>query len=133
MLLPLPLLVVIKITPALPRYPYNADAAAPFSTDIVSMSSGFKLPIASPISAWLSYCDPGALLGLFSIGTPLITYNGWLVCVKLDTPRIITFDDEPGPPAVGLTFKPATLPSRSFITLGSLAWVSSSPFTSVIE
>ena len=35
----LPFLVVINIAPDFPRKPYNAEAVAPFNTDIDSMSS----------------------------------------------------------------------------------------------
>ena len=43
-LVPLPDLVVIKITPLLAREPYKAAALAPFSTVIDSTSSGFTKP-----------------------------------------------------------------------------------------
>ncbi|MNL30826.1 hypothetical protein D3C87_1525840 [compost metagenome] len=82
--LPFPDLVVIKITPALARAPYNAEAAAPFNTEILSISSGLILLIASPKSGALSHWLPELPFelafptptGLFSMGIPLITYNG---------------------------------------------------------
>ncbi len=53
------------------RAPYNAEAVCPFSTVMVSMSSGFRLPIPSPLSEPPhSPDDPRCVL---SIGTPLIT------------------------------------------------------------
>ncbi|MNL56859.1 hypothetical protein D3C87_1803800 [compost metagenome] len=135
MLFPLPLFVVIKITPALALEPYSAEAAAPFKTEMLSISSGFRFPTASPrsgaLSHWLPELPFGLVLfkptGLFSIGTPLITYNGWLVWLKLDTPRMSTLDAAPGPPEVELISKPATLPTNELATLFSLAWVKVSP------
>ena len=53
--LPLPDFVVIKITPAFAREPYKAEAAAPFNTEILSISSGLILLIASPKSGALSH------------------------------------------------------------------------------
>ncbi|QKG51246.1 hypothetical protein [Hymenobacter sp. BRD67] len=46
---------------------------------------------------------------------------------------MITLLDEPGPPAVELTLRPATLPTSELVMFVSRAWVSDSPFISVTE
>ena len=57
-----------------------------------------------------------------------MTYSGWLVWFRLDTPRMMTLLDAPGPPAVEFTFRPATLPTSELATLVSRAWVSEVAF-----
>ena len=69
----LPRLVVMRITPEAAREPYNTVAAAPLSTLMLSISSGFisdtRLELATPEFTLLS---PPPL----SIGTPSMTYRG---------------------------------------------------------
>src|SRR5690349_14939420 len=126
----LPFLVVIKITPFDARDPYRADADCPLRTVIVSMSSGFRLPIPSPLSEpphspALPRCE-------LSIGTPLITNSGdepevlllLLALVPvfiLGMPRNKIRAVPPGPPLVPFTLSPATLPSSEKATFVSRA------------
>src|SRR5690606_39869333 len=92
-------LVVIMITPSLALAPYNADAAAPLNTVMVSISSGLILVKPSPPSdtrvlplSVLAASDP-LLPGLapklvLSIGTPFTTIKGWFWPPTDDCPRI---------------------------------------------
>ena len=123
-----PFLVVIKITPLEPLYPYNADAALPFNTEIEAISSGLKEDIPSPLST-PPYLPAFPCCAL-SIGIPSTTYKGWLDPEAEVAPRIITRLEPDGPEAGAETFTPATLPCNAFPKFTSLVLVKSSPFTS---
>ena len=74
----LPFLVVIKITPAAPRLPYNEVAAAPFNTVISSTSSGLiSKVLVDEVVPFCKAVPPPPL----SIGIPSTTYNGALLPV----------------------------------------------------
>ena len=108
--------------------PYNAAAAAPVSTDIDSISSGFMSAIGSEVP-----CDPNSILPSLvaaNIGTPSITYKALDDCIIDFVPRITTFEAPPTPEEEALMVTPATFPFNEFTKLGSLLVVSSSAFTS---
>ena len=75
---------------------------------MLSMSSGFRLEMPSPPSKPPHM--PAEPIVELSIGTPSTTISGWLSPVSDETPRITMRVEEPGPPAVGLICRPATLP-----------------------
>ena len=126
-----PDLVVIKIAPLPPRYPYNADAAAPFNTCMLSISSGLMLLNPSPISIPPHVpADPKFWL---LKGTPSTTYSGMLLPVREAFPRMITREEPPVPVELPPTLTPATLPERALPRFGSRAIVKSSPPTCVVE
>src|SRR5213075_3150699 len=95
------LLVVIIITPSFALDPYKAAAAPPFSTVILSISSGLMLDKPSPPSAVtpppLTPADAASLKLVLSTGTPLITINGLFVPLMDDCPRIRILEVLPGP------------------------------------
>ncbi|OQB59327.1 MAG: hypothetical protein BWX96_02852 [Bacteroidetes bacterium ADurb.Bin145] len=82
--LPAPLvLVVIITTPSLALDPYNAAAAAPLRTVILSTSSMFILARPSPPSE-LPTEPPPPLKLVLSMGIPLTTIRGVLAPLKDD-------------------------------------------------
>ncbi|MNI56398.1 hypothetical protein D3C73_1113970 [compost metagenome] len=95
--------MVITIAPFPALEPYRAEAAPPFSTDILSMSSGLISPRPPPISVagfhmslFLSpfpFIPPRKLF----IGTPSTMINGWLSPVNELFPRSVIFVEEAGP------------------------------------
>src|SRR5690625_969813 len=95
----------MTIAPFLARVPYNAAAVAPFSTEISSMSSGFKLERLSPQFGSSPLFSPNLVL---SIGIPLITYKGWLSPAIEVFPRIVTRVEHPGPDPTALMLGPDT-------------------------
>src|SRR5690606_9834126 len=120
----------MRITPLSALEPYKADAAPPFNTDILSMSSGFRSPSPFPISA--EGFQKSLLLAptKFSIGTPSTTIRGWLSPVKDVNPLNTIFEEEAGPLEPLTTCKPATLPVKALAMLFSLASVNASPLMS---
>src|SRR5512145_257372 len=96
---PAPVLVVTIITPSFARWPYSAAAVAPLRTVKDSISSGFILCKPSPKSPPI----PVPVL-LLLIGTPLTTINGELSPLNDDWPRILSFDEPPGPVGGADTF-----------------------------
>ena len=135
-----PFLVVIRITPLAACEPYRAAAEAPFSIFMLSMSSGFRLEIPSPASRFTPSFSPPITVEvdsvlLFSMGTPSMTYNGWLLPVaKAErAPRMATLADPPKPAALLVICTPAVFPARALIMFGSLARVSSSPPSCWVE
>lgn len=75
--------VLIRITPFAACPPYKAEAEAPFKTLKLSISSGFRLEIPSPASRLPASAVPPIVVKACSlltlkIGTPSITYKGWL-------------------------------------------------------
>src|SRR5882757_3103728 len=122
----LPFLVVIRITPFCAWLPYNAAAEAPSRTDMLAMSSGFRLEIPSPPSGVPPKVPPGCPLALevLVMGIPSITYKGWLLPLADRLPRRITLAEPPTPEALGEMVRPATLPLRLFIRLSVFTLVS---------
>ena len=74
-LLLLPDLVLITITPLAALEPYSADAAAPFNTLMLSISSGLTKPAPLPKSTSILPRPLAPTIELL-IGTPSITYKG---------------------------------------------------------
>ena len=72
---------------------------------------------------------------LFSIGTPSMTYNGWLLPSALAEriPRMETLAEPPKPEELRVIDTPAVFPANALIIFGSLARVSSSPPTCWVE
>src|SRR5918993_1916830 len=134
-----PVLVVMRIAPLAADAPYNAVAAPPFKTVIVSMILGsismalFEvLPWVSAVlfAPWLkTSIPPGSLL---SMGTPSITNKGWLSCNRDTFPLIVMREELPAIPLELDICTPETLPASPFTRLSCLAWITDSPFTSCV-
>ncbi|MCY1525509.1 hypothetical protein D9M68_604890 [compost metagenome] len=92
---PFPLLVVTAITPFPALEPYNAEAAAPFTTSIDSTSSAFK---SAKVPLMIA---------------PSTTINGADEVFKLLSPLNKISIDWPGAPPDEEAFKPATLPDKA--------------------
>ena len=128
------------ITPSLAREPYNAEAAAPFKTDMLSISSGLMLERPSPPSEVFPppltpiELSDAALPGLvpklvLSIGTPLTTISGLFWPEIEDCPRIRILEVPAGPVPNPEILTPAIFPESEFIRFGVRFTVSWSEFT----
>ena len=132
--LPAPFLVVIITTPSLAREPYKADAVAPFSTVIDSMSSGLIEENPSPPSELLTCPDlapnpPPNPKVVLSIGTPFTIISGWFTLLKEDWPRILILVDPPGPVPMVEIFTPESFPCNVLIGFGVRFVATASAFT----
>ncbi|MNR01664.1 hypothetical protein D3C85_1174800 [compost metagenome] len=96
---------VICTAPFNPKEPYNAEAAAPFNTEIFSISSELIFHISVVV-----------------LGTPSITIKGFL-------PLKYSLGSEKKS-LLFVTVSPATFPVRDSTTLGEIAFCRASPFTS---
>ena len=110
----------MMIAPLDASEPYKAAAAAPFNTVMDSISCGLR---SFPLDAksrfrteYLSVPPIHILIGskveLF-IGTPSITYRGWLLPDMEVMFRNTTVVDDPGAPPVEVTFIPETRPCNA--------------------
>ncbi|MNY01991.1 hypothetical protein D3C86_1345450 [compost metagenome] len=126
----LPFFVVTRITPLAALDPYIAAAEGPLSTEMFSISSGFRSWIRLPTSLpALPLTVEVVLMSELSIGVPSITYKGWLFPVMELMPRSSTRVEPPMLPPDEMTCKPATLPEMALRALVGRV-VSSSDFTS---
>ena len=134
----LPFFVVIRITPLAAWLPYKAAAGEPFRILILSTSSGFRLEIPSPPSRFPASAVPpiaekACSLAELRIGTPSMTYKGWLLPTTERMPRIRTLEELPRPEAALFICTPATFPASVLIIFGSFTRFSSSPSTCSTE
>ncbi len=115
---------------------------APFSTVMLSMSSGLMLLRPSPPSEVLppprTPMEPSVVLGLvpklvLSIGTPFTTMSGEFWPENDDWPRIRILDVPPGPVPRLVMFTPAILPCSVLMKFGVRLTVISSAPTVVVE
>src|SRR5678810_139366 len=117
--------------------PYKAAAVAPFSTVILSISSGLTINKLSPPSLLRPSLPPPPPFALFApwlMGRPLITNKGALsVPLNPDCPRNRILVLDAGPADGGVISRPATLPSREAITLFVRFFCSSSTLAVVVE
>jgi len=129
----------MTITPSAAREPYKAAAAAPFSTDMDSMSSGLmsmtRLPKVEAVLVIPSVPELPPMTVELSYMIPSTTKRGWLSRPSLAElpPRMIMVEPEPAEPPDWVTLTPATLPARELITLVCLFFNNSSAPTSVTE
>ena len=78
------------------------------------MLSGFLASWAPPPTPM-----PAASMSTLLIGTPSITYSGWLLALSDVPPRIKICELAPGSPLLSVTLSPAARPDSMLFTLGT--------------
>ena len=123
--------------------PYRAAASGPFSTTMLSMSSGLMSAarlVKSTPRLLNAVSDPGAseasepvLSVLLSIGRPSMIMSGWLLPLIELTPRMVIDEEAPGTPDVLVTSTPATRPCRPLMKFSRPVAATSAPETVCCE
>ena len=119
--------------------PYKAAASGPFSTTMLSMSSGLMSAarlVKSRPRLLNAVNEPGAseasdevLSVLLSIGRPSMIMSGWLLPLIELTPRMVIDDEAPGTPDVLVTSTPATRPCSPLMKFSRPVCATSAPET----